>query len=295
MDAMLWSLIGTLIVLIFLLVGKIYLLKKSAKEIQKAFAKRLHTETNTLIDISSRDRSMQSLAESINEQLRTLRSKRHLYKQGDLAVKETIANISHDLRTPLTAICGYLDLLEEEEKTETAAQYLAIIKSRVKTLTQLTDELFCYTLTASSPMSAPLEDVSLNHALEESVLAHYAVLKGCRITPEISMPEEKIIRTLHKASLLRIFENILSNAIKYSAGDLQITLTKQGEIVFSNHAPGLYEVDVQRLFDRLYTVETGKKSTGIGLAIAKSLTEQMHGRIAAQYADGVLSISISFP
>lgn len=295
MDALLWSLVGTLVFLIILLLFKIYLMKKSAKEIQKAFADRLHTETNALIDISSRDSSMRSLAESINEQLRILRGRRHLYKQGDLAVKETIANVSHDLRTPLTAICGYLDLLEQEEKSETAAQYLAVIKSRAKALTQLTEELFCYSLTASSPFFASLEDIALNHALEESILAHYAALKACRITPTIFMPEEKVIRKLNKAALSRVFENILSNALKYSAGDLQITLSKQGEIVFSNHASGLSEVDVQKLFDRLYTVETGKKSTGIGLAIAKSLTEQMHGSIDAKYADGVLSISIWFP
>lgn len=295
MDALLWCIVGALVFVIILLLIKIYLLKKSAKEIQKAFTGRLHTETNTLIDISSRDRSMKSLAESINGQLRMLRSKRHLYKQGDLAVKETITNISHDLRTPLTAICGYLDLLEEEEKSEAAAQYLSIIKNRTKVLAQLTEELFCYSLTASSPLSALSEDVVLNHALEESVLAHYAALKGCGITPGIFMPEEKIIRKLNKTSLLRIFENILSNAIKYSTGDLQITLSKQGEIIFSNHAPGLSKVDIQKLFDRLYTVETGKKSTGIGLAIAKSLTEQMHGTIASHYTNGVLSISIWFP
>lgn len=99
---------------------------------------------------------------------------------------------------------------------------------------------------------------------------------------------------LDKNALFRIFENIIGNAIKYSDGDLQIALSKQGQITFSNHAAGLNEIDVQRLFDRLYTIETAKKSTGLGLSIAKTLTEQMHGHITARYEKDVLFIDLMF-
>ena len=294
MDVFLYILIGLLVAVILLLFFKIHLLRKSAAEIRKSFSDKLSMETNTLIDISSHDPYLCALACDINEQLKKLRKERHRYKQGDLAVKETIAGISHDLRTPLTAICGYLDLLEEEETSETAKQYLDVIRNRANALKQLTEELLSYSIAASSAASLVFNDTVLNHVLEESISSQYAVLKGCGITPVISMPEEKIIRRLDKNALFRIFENIINNAVKYSDGDLQITLSADGQITFSNHAAGLNEVDVQKLFDRLYTVETGMKSTGLGLSIAKTLTEQMHGQISARFVKGVLFIDLQF-
>ncbi len=114
-EIMLWAVIGILSVVIAALLLKIYLLKKAAYEIRSSFASRLITDTNTLIDISSRDKSMCALADVINGQLRELRAQRHRYQQGDRELKNAIINISHDLRTPLTAIFGYLDLLKNKD------------------------------------------------------------------------------------------------------------------------------------------------------------------------------------
>lgn len=287
-------LIGILIIIIAILALRLYLMQKSAREIRQEFAKRLQTDTNTLIGISSRSRSMRALADDINGQLKKLRSQRHKFIQGDFTVKESITNLSHDIRTPLTAICGYLDLLEQENLPEDAVRFVSVIRERTERLKELTEELFRYSVAASADQSGALEEVVLNSALEESILSHYAVLKGCGITPEISMPEQNIIRRLDKKALLRIFENILGNAIKYSGGDLRIRLSESGEICFSNHAPHLNEIQVQNLFDRFYTIESGKKSTGLGLSIAKTLTEQMHGSITARYHNRTLSIILVF-
>ncbi len=108
------------------------------------------------------------------------------------------------------------------------------------------------------------------------------------------MPKEPVTCRLNRTALFRILENMLCNAMKYSDGDLKITLTRRGEITFANHAKRLGEVDAQKLFDRLYTVETGTKSTGLGLSIARLLTEQMHGTASARYADGILFICLQF-
>lgn len=91
------------------------------------------------------------------------------------------------------------------------------------------------------------------------------------------------------------FQIFLNNAIKYSDGDLDITLTDSGEVIFANTAPRLNEVQVGKLFDRFYTVEAARKSTGLGLAIARTLIEQMNGTISAKYENGRLSICIFFP
>lgn len=288
------AIIAILILVIIFLSVKIYLMQKSADEINSALAERLSTDTNALIDISCRDRHMFKLAGDINNELRKLRKDRRKYHQGDMELKNAVTNISHDLRTPLTAICGYLDLLEKEEKSPEAERYLNIISERAQTLKQLTEELFRYSVISSTLDDARLEDVELSRVLEDSISAHYALIKQNDIEPEIVLSDRKIVRSLDKNALLRVFQNIIGNAVKYSDGDLKITLSDNGEITFSNHAKGLDEVHIGRLFDRFYTVETADKSTGLGLSIAKILTEHMGGTITAQYNNQILSIHINF-
>lgn len=296
MEFWLWILVAVLLIIIVFLTIKICLMKKSAQEISEAFLDRLTEDTNTLIDISSRDRHMRELAREINIQLNKLKEERHRFQQGDRELKDAVTNISHDLRTPLTAVCGYLDLLEREETSEDAGRYLAVIRSRTEILRQLTEELFRYSVFTSAADKAPGEPVILNRLLEDSISAFYAALKQRGITPRITLPEEKIRRTLSRSACSRLFGNLISNALKYSDGDLEITLKDTGEIIFSNHASRLDRIQVERLFDRFYTVETASsRSNGLGLSIARTLTEQMGGAISAGYEDGILRICILFP
>ena len=290
----LWSFIGILVLLILGLLFKIHMLRKAAGEIADGFADRLVTDTNTLIGTSGRDRQMRRLADAVNEQLRRLRAEHHRFCQGDAELKGAVTNLSHDLRTPLTAICGYLDLLEKEEKSEAAKRYIDIIRNRSQLLVSMTEELFQYSVLLSRENNAPGEPVVLNQVLEESIAAAYTVLTERNITPRIRMPREKVVRMLDASALSRVFSNLLQNAVKYSDGDLEITLESTGEIVFANRAPGLDEIQVGRLFDRFFTVESARKSTGLGLAIARSLVEQMGGSISAEYTDDRLHIWIFF-
>lgn len=294
MNEWLWVLMGILLVILFLLLWKIYLLRKSAREIREAFAERLVTDTNTLIGISGRDRYMRDLANDINVQLRVLRRERQRYQQGDAELKNAVTNISHDLRTPLTAICGYLELLEREEKSPEVSRYLDIIQDRAEALKLLTEELFRYSIVLSAEEKPELEPVTVNSILEESVAAAYALLRERQIEPDIRIAEEPVVRCLNASALRRVFSNLLNNAVKYSDGDLEITLSKEGEIVFCNHASGLDQVQVGRLFDRFYTVEAARSSTGLGLSIARTLVEQMGGAITAEYTAGKLCIRILF-
>ena len=278
-----------------ILVLKIYLLRKSVREIEDGFVERLTTDTNTLIDISSHDKAVKDLANTINGQLRQLREERHRFCQGDRELKDAVTNISHDLRTPLTAICGYLDLLEQEEKSEAAERYTEIIRNRTELLKQLTEELFRYSIVLADENDRAREPVVLNHVLEESIATFYTSFRERGIQPDIRLPKQPVVRMLDPVTLPRVFSNLLHNAMKYSDGDLQITLTQDGEITFINQASSLNEVQVGRLFDRFYTVETARKSTGLGLAIARRLVGQMGGSISAEYKDGKLCIRILFP
>ena len=295
MEIWLWVSIGILIAIIIALLVKIHILQKSVKEIEIAFADRLVTDTNILIDISSSDKNVRRLANTINGQLRKLRTERRRFQQGDLELKNAVTNISHDLRTPLTALSGYLELLEQEEKSESVNRYIEIMKDRVDILTQLSEELFRYSVIISTKDNITKEQVIINTVLEESIAAFYTVLTERNIVPEIQVSETKVVRMLDRSALSRVFSNLISNVIKYSDGDLKIVLSENGEIAFSNMASGLDEIQVGRLFDRFYTVEAARKSTGLGLTISKTLVEQMKGTISATYENNRLSIHIFFP
>lgn len=289
-----WILCAILFLIIIIVCLKLYILKRDMDEICTELEEHLSTDTNTLITISSGDTHICKLANELNDQLKILRERKQKYQNGDRELKNAITNVSHDLRTPLTAICGYLDLLENEEKSENAQRYILAIANRTQAMKQLTEDLFRYSVTMSNTEDVSRERVNLNAVLEESVASFYGVFKERNIVPTIKMPEDKIIRNLNKVAVARVLSNLLNNALKYSDGDLDIVLSEDGEMVFTNTASGLDAVQVGKLFDRFYTVEDARNSTGLGLAISKTLVEQMDGTITARYQDNRLSIHIKF-
>ena len=289
-----WILVALLGVLLLILAGKVYTLRKSAQQLREGMAQQLERETNTLLSVSSGDREMRALADTLNGQLAQLRAERQRYQHGDLELKEAITNISHDLRTPLTAIVGYLALLEGEEKSEAVERYLSQISNRTQVLHQLSEELFAYALlTAPQPLHP--QRVDLRGLVEEALLSYCGAMEQRGMEPTIQLPEGRVERNLDPTAAGRVLSNIISNALKYSAGDFAVTMTPDGVITFANSAPDLNPLLVQRLFDRFFTVETARHSTGLGLSIAKLLTQQMEGTLEAKYQEGQLVITLSFP
>lgn len=280
----------TLFLLLYLLT-----LRHSIREAAEELDEKLRTDTNTLISISTGDRTLRALTAQINGQLRALRRERLKLQTGNAELTAAVTNISHDLRTPLTAICGYLDLLEQEPQSEQTARCLAILRERTDAMRALTEELFRYSVLTSTADALRMEAVCLNDILEQSLAGLYGALSARGITPEVHIPEERCIRQLDAAALRRVFDNILSNAVKYSDGDLAVSLLPDGTVTFSNRALSLSRVEAERLFDRFYTVEAACSSTGLGLSIARLLTEKMGGTITAEYEAGALHIRAAFP
>lgn len=279
-----------IIVIIFLLI-KIALMRKSMGEIASSLDNILDGDTNAVITVSSVDGSVRKLAARLNKQLRGLRARRIRYENGDRELKEAVTNISHDLRTPLTSISGYLELLSQEEKSETVEKYLDIIDNRTQTLKELTEELFRYAVILAQD-EITLEMLDIKAVLEESILSFYGAMNEAGIVPELSITKNSVIRQSNRAALSRIFGNIIGNALKYSDGDLPVELSDDGQVTFKNHAHNLDKLRVEKLFDRFYTVQEAHGSTGLGLSIARSLVEQLGGSIGAEYEDGVLRIEV---
>ena len=279
------------LICIFLAV-KLYVIKQSIKEIEKSFSKILRTDTNNIIAISSSDKDIKNLTINLNNNLSELRGQKLQYKNGNQELKKIITNISHDLRTPLTAIKGYVDLIEQEKLSNNQKKYLKVIQKKSNELTELTGQLFEYTKLMDIDVKIKKEECCINEILEETLVSYYSIFKEQNIIPNISICSTKVYKIVNKISIIRVFENILSNVVKYSNGDLKVEMQENGTITFSNKATSLDETTVQKIFDRYFSVENAKESTGIGLSIAKQLVELNNGSIKAKYVNGYLIIEI---
>ena len=277
-----------------LLILKIYLLKQSIKEIKNCFDYILNSDTNNIISISSNDKNIRDLAFSINKNIIELRIQKLQYNNGNQNFKKLITNISHDLRTPLTVINGYVDLLLKDQQYKKHYKYLDIIQKKTNELVELTNQLFSFTQMLDVNVQNKKDNCCINTILEETLVNYYPIFKEKNIVPTILICKNKIYKIIDKMALIRIFDNILSNISKYSNGNFRIELKENGMIIFSNNAPFLDSTTVQKIFDRYFSVENAKESTGIGLSIAKELVELNNGHIFADYINNTLFIKINF-
>lgn len=289
-------LLSSLIICIFIiaaLIFKIISMQRSLDEISKRIEEISSESTNILIDVSSQDKHLKKLAKTLNREFKTMRHAYTKYTNGDKELKDSITSISHDIRTPLTSICGYLDMLKDEDMSDDAKRYVDIIYNRACDMKTLTDEFFKYSLTINKE-KLDIKNVDVKSVLEDTVLSFYGMLQKNNIDISLSFCECEVIRQLDESLLTRIFENIIHNAIKYTDGDLEITLDDECNITFKNSAIGLRGIDVLKLFNKFFTVNNAKHSTGLGLSIAKQLTEKMNGNINAYYKDNNLFITLKF-
>ena len=293
-----WFIISIILfVICMILIIKIYLNNKDIKKIGENLEEILTNDTNNLITVSTSNKQIKKVAGKLNTELKKLRKVKIQYENGSEELKRTITNISHDMRTPLTAISGYIELMENNieaeevnnskskiiRREENKQKYLKIIKRKTSELIELTEQLFKFSTTMDTLWKIDKENCCINEILEEILAEYYSIFKKKNIVPEINICNEMIYKNLNKNSLIRIFENILSNMIK---------LERSGKIIFSNKAKKLDTTTVQKIFDRYFTVENANNVTGVGLSIAKQLVEINKGNIIAKYMDGNLVIEV---
>ena len=302
-----WFIISIILfVICMILIIKIYLNNKDIKKIGENLEEILTNDTNNLITVYTSNKQIKKVAGKLNTELKKLRKVKIQYENGSEELKRTITNISHDMRTPLTAISGYIELMENNieaeevnnskskiiRREENKQKYLKIIKRKTSELIELTEQLFKFSTTMDTLWKIDKENCCINEILEEILAEYYSIFKKKNIVPEINICNEMIYKNLNKNSLIRIFENILSNMIKYSDGNFKIKLERSGKIIFSNKAKKLDTTTVQKIFDRYFTVENANNVTGVGLSIAKQLVEINKGNIIAKYMDGNLVIEV---
>lgn len=283
------------LIVIIILIMKIIAMKLSIKELREGYEERAGIHTNTVLTVSSRDKEILELAKTLNKTIVKLRDSYNRYEHGDQEIKSAITNISHDLRTPLTAISGYLELAQRQDCSPEMDKYLTIIKGRTEHMKKLTEELFEYSIVTGGEITEEKQDVNIGKLLEDCIMNYYPSLKARGIAPVIDITEEKIVRNLYPTYVERIINNLFSNALKYSSGDLEISLSDDGRLRFANSAPNLSSVDVSKLFDRFFTVENARSSsTGLGLSIVKIFAERMNCDVKADYIEGKIVIVVDF-
>lgn len=287
----------TLSIILILALLKIRILRRGYDELTENIKDQVSGKTGVPVTLSTSDPKARRCAEVLNRELKVLNEERVRFDGGNQTVKDAVTGISHDLRTPLTAIKSYLEMIEEEPDEELRKEYLARIKNRTDALSDLTEELFKYT-TSSDQANRISEDTTeeqdIRRILEECLISFYAAFGKKGIEPDITMPETPVIARCRRRDANRIFENIISNALKYSEGNVTVTMTDDATVTFENPAPSLTPLMVSKLFDRYYTVNDAKGSTGLGFSIARELTEQNGGTIEAVMEDEKLRIILNF-
>lgn len=210
-------------------------------------------------------------------------------------LKYTISCISHDIRTPLTGACGYLELLKSSGDSQKSTQYLDIIRRRLKDLEGLLDELFLYTKLTQEEYELNLSQIHPYPVLCDLLASFYNSIQSAGLSLSLSFPDETLSILANEEALYRVFSNLLKNAVSYGEGTLSI-VQEDASITFSNDLPEGETPDVNSLFDRFYKADKSRhaKGSGLGLSIVRSLTEKMGGQVFASIREGALHITVSF-
>lgn len=288
----------TLLLIVFL--TQLLFIKKQLKNITEQLKNYNMRKTDKKIDITLLNREIESIASEINNLIDLHIQSNTEKKSAERQLKQAIANMSHDLRTPLTSILGYIQLMEDDEiSDEERKQYLKIAKDRTKRLQTLLNDFFELSVIESVDYSLKLENLNIKSIVEETIINLYDKFNEKQIVPDIQMPKEKVSINADESATKRVIENLVSNAIKYSYRNIAIILEKSKttvDLTISNDAENLTEKDVELFFDRFYMADQTRsgKGTGLGLSIAQSLMDKMNGELSAELKDGYLHMKCSW-
>ena len=267
--------------------------KREIRNIEDALRKVLNGGGNS-IHSKGGSKDADRLTRQINELLVELRRQREEYEHKKHRMDQMITNISHDLRTPLTSAVGYVDMvrtgdLEEEEKQ----RELEIVSERLERLGQLIGSFFEFSKVMSSEYTPNMTTVNVTSLLEESVAAAYDNFEERGRHIDLDIKDERQEVSSNEIMLTRIFDNLISNALKHGTGDLRIT--RDGDVLsFGNDIPEGEIIDTDRIFDEFYTTDISrtKGSTGLGLAIVKDFSEMLDIDIGASVEDKIFRITL---
>lgn len=286
--------LGLIITLLFVLYSQLQL-----RHINRQLAKRLSEHTNQPISLQLMNAELNHLVANMNKCLKAEEMLRLESFQEEKRFKELISNISHDLRTPLTAIRGYQQLLEKGPLTEEQKQKLSLAQKHAKELERLIDQFFEYSYLTSAEPELHLEKINLTNLAIECIAMFVTQIEERQLS--VSIEETGAVFVYADQEMCkRIVQNLVRNSIQHASGSIHVKLSVQqgyASLTFVNAVTNAANLEPDRLFDRFYTGShhTSRKSTGLGLSIVRLLAEQMGGRASAVIKQSMLAVTVELP
>ncbi|SFR81646.1 sensor histidine kinase [Anaeromicropila populeti] len=288
--------IGILSTIIVILVVYINVLKLQIRRISFQLEKRLREQTRQPVSLELIHSELNQLVVNMNKCLEAEEVFRLRGIREEKQFKELIANISHDLRTPLTAIKGYQQLLEQESLSEGQQRKLKIARKHTEELGQLIEHFFEYSYLINAEPDIHLEKINLTKLVTECLLAVVNTLEERQLSLSFN-DSKQVFVTGDKEMVLRIVQNLIRNAMQHSDGQIEISIMADRDVTlsFRNPVRQSVSIDVTRIFDRFYTGDKSRSgSTGLGLSIVRHLAEQLGGSVQAGMSNEVLEIQVIF-
>lgn len=257
-------------------------------------------DSNMKISTDIQSGKLGRLTEVLNELLDTYRKKHQKYLEKEQTISDMYTNLSHDIRTPLTSLDGYFQLLENNPDPKEQKYYISIIQERITSLKDMLEELFTFTRLKSDSYKLKMELCDLNRVLKNTLLSYYENWIGNGITPVFELPEHPLFIKGDILALKHIIQNIIKNGIDHGEKQLSISLKNADShaiLIFKNEVQDPSQIDVSQVFERFYKADEARSrnSTGLGLSIAKELVLRMKGSIRASTDKNWFCIEIRFP
>lgn len=295
----LYSVIVLLIILLLFLCIHLFLLKKEIRHISFQFSNIMQESTNAHITKEYIDKDIEQLIQTINQFIDQTKQIEMKSKESNEILKSTILNMSHDIRTPLTSIQGYLQLINMEEvDNQKRREYIKIVETRIETLKNMMESFFELAKVESNSFPIELNIINTYDVLIDILGMYYDVFQEKHISLDLDINENTYIIADEKA-LKRIFNNLISNIVKHGCQKATIkNEIKDNELIyiFKNNTFDINDENVVKLFDKFYTTSNSRteKSSGLGLAITKELVSKLNGKIEVNYIENEISFVLKF-
>lgn len=266
------------------------------EKISEKLSEILEKDSDEKVMVFTDQKALMELSVQINRLLLDRQQIRRDYRRQELSVRKMLANISHDIKTPLTVILGYMEILRLEDKDNETFQK---VETKARQVVELINEFFTLAKLEAGDMNMEITNVEINELCRENVLGFYELLLQKEFVVDLSIPERKFQVQGEKESLDRILNNLLSNAVRYGSEGRYIGLFLREEEDFIavevvDHGRGIAREYAERIFDRLYTMEDSRnrqmQGNGLGLAIARNLARQMGGDLLLESEPGVKTV-----
>ena len=285
------------IIVIFLLI-RLLVFKGNIREIKRELVSTRDENYNRELKISLVDKDIEALASEINNNLDYQKALKQESEKSRRQLEQSISDIAHDLRTPLTVVKGNLQMLEKENLSESGREYLNISRKKADALKSMVDEFFELSVLESDSAPVELCKLDITAFLSEFIIENETLIRQNNLTPEITFPEKSIYINANKAKLSRVFSNLMGNILKYAESSFELSLSQNNKLTIiriGNPISGA-SIDIEHIFDRTYRADKARSdgSAGLGLYIAKLLVEKQKGNITAELADDKLIFELSF-